>query len=302
MWRMGFEELTSAAERQLGLVTSRQARHELGRQRYRTAVATGRLIAVRPRVYRFAGTTMTWRHAVRAAVLVAEPDVWASHEAAAALWGLAGFRQSSMTAIDVTGRRGCTPRLPGIRVHECAVLPSSHTTTADDVPVTSVGRTVCDLDGRVPEPRLARVVDDALVRRLVTFEELRATYAALRGGRRSIRTIGRILAARGGEASLADSVPEARLVRWLREAGLPEPEQQHRIDAYRVDLAYPSHRLLIEFDGFDAHTSRSAFDEDRRRQNALVLRDGLLVLRFTSASTREEVVRDVAAALMKQAV
>ncbi len=57
----------------------------------------------------------------------------------------------------------------------------------------------------------------------------------------------------------------------------------------------------MEYDGFGAHTTRSAFDADRRRQNALVLRDGLMVLRFTSASTREEVVRDVAAALAQRA-
>jgi hypothetical protein len=28
-------------------------------------------------------------------------------------------------------------------------------------------------------------------------------------------------------------------VRWLREAGLPEPVQQHEIGGYCVDLAYP---------------------------------------------------------------
>jgi very-short-patch-repair endonuclease len=301
MGRMGFQELRATAEIQLGLVTTHQARHELGRPRFRTTVANGWLVAVRPRVYRFAGTTMTWRRAVRAAVLVAEPGAWASHGAAAALWGLSGFRRSAATAIDVTVRRGGSPRLPGIRIHECGVVPASHTAVVDLVPATSVARTLCDLVGSLPEARLGRVVDDALVRRLTTMAELRETYEALRGGRRPIRAMGRILAARGDEAALADSVPEAGLVRWLREAGLPEPEQQHRLDAYRVDLAYPSHGLLVEYDGFDAHASRSAFDADRRRQNALVLHDGLLVLRFTSASTREEVVRDVVAALAKRA-
>jgi very-short-patch-repair endonuclease len=298
---MGFADLVIKAESQLGLVTTSQARHELGRQRYRTAVATGRLLPVRSGVWRFAGTSMSWLLAVRAAVLVAEPDAWASHGAAAALWRLSGFGRSSATGVDVTVRRGCSPRLPGIRVHECRVLPEAHVTSVDDVPVTTAGRTLCDLDGRMPEEKLARVIDDALVRKLVTIDELRATYGALRGGRRSIRTIGRILAARGDEAALADSVPEARLVRWLREAGLPEPQQQHRIDAYRVDLAFPEQGLLVEYDGYDAHATRSAFDADRRRQNALVLHEGVRVLRFTSASTREEVVRDVAAALAMRA-
>jgi very-short-patch-repair endonuclease len=299
---MDIVELRTIAERQLGLVTSGQARGEIGERRFRTAVANGWLVRVRRHVYRCAGTTMSWRHAVMAAVLVADPEeAWASHGAAAAIWGLAGFRMSAATPIEVSVRRGTRPRLKGIRIHECAVLPDAHVTTVDDVPVTAAGRTLCDLDGRMPEEKLARVVDDALVRKLVTIDELRATYGALRGGRRSIRTIGRILAARGDEAALADSVPEARLVRWLREAGLPEPQQQHRIDAYRVDLAFPEQGLLVEYDGYDAHATRSAFDADRRRQNALVLHEGVRVLRFTSASTREEVVRDVAAALAMRA-
>jgi very-short-patch-repair endonuclease len=302
MCRMGFPDLVARAERQLGLVSTHQAHHELARQRFRTAVANGSLVRVRTGVYRFAGTTMSWRHAVMAAVLVAGlDDAWASHGAAAAVHGLAGFRMSAATAIDISVRRGTRPRLKGIAVHECAVLPTAHVTTVDDVPVTSVARTVCDLAGTLPEPRLARVVDDALVRKLTTMAELRQTYEALRGGRRSIRAIGRILAVRGDEAARADSLPEAQLVRWLREAGLPEPEQQHRIDAYRIDLAYPSCGLLVEYDGFEAHTTRSAFDADRRRQNALVLHDGLTVLRFTSASTREEVVRDVSMALARRA-
>jgi very-short-patch-repair endonuclease len=302
MWRMDIVEVRSIADRQLGLVTSRQVRNEIGERRMRTAVTSGWLVPVRRHVYRCAGTKLSWRHAVMAAVLVADPEeAWASHEAAAAVRGLSGFRMSAATAIDVSVRRGTRPRLKGIRVHECAVLPDAHVSIVDDVPVTSAGRTLCDLDGRLPEEKLARVVDDALVRKLLTIDELRATYQALRGGRRSIRTIGRILAVRGDEAGLADSVPEARLVRWLREAGLPEPQQQHRIDAYRVDLAFTDHGLLVEYDGFDAHTTRSAFDQDRRRQNELVLRSGLRVLRFTSASTREEVVRDVGLALAMRA-
>jgi very-short-patch-repair endonuclease len=143
------------------------------------------------------------------------------------------------------------------------------------------------------------VVDDALMRKLLTIGELRETYDALRGGRRPIRAIGRVLAARGAEAERADSAPELRILRWLREAGLPEPVQQHGVDGYRVDLAYPDLGVLIEYDGFDPHTTRTAYDDDRRRQNALVLRDGAIVLRFTSASTREEVVRDVSLALRR---
>jgi very-short-patch-repair endonuclease len=92
---------------------------------------------------------------------------------------------------------------------------------------------------------------------------------------------------------------EARLVRWIVGAGLPRPVQQHRVDvggrSYRLDVAYPSLLVGIEYDGWAAHAPRSAFDRDRARQNPLEIL-GWLILRYTSASTREDVIGDVRAA------
>jgi hypothetical protein len=52
----------------------------------------------------------------------------------------------------------------------------------------------------------------------------------------------------------------------------------------------------IEYDGWDPHRVRGAFDGDRARQNPLEI-VGWLMLRYTSASTREVVVQDVAEAI-----
>src|SRR5262245_19932003 len=131
MCRMGFEELRSTAEHQLGLVTWRQVCDEVGERTMRNSVASGWLVPVRGGVYRVAGTPMSWLHAVRGAVLAAGPEAWASHAAAAAVWGLVGFRRSSLTAIDVSVRRGRRVKLAGIQLHECRVLPVAHTSTVD---------------------------------------------------------------------------------------------------------------------------------------------------------------------------
>lgn len=48
---------------------------------------------------------------------------------------------------------------------------------------------------------------------------------------------------------------------------------------YRADIVIPAARLVIEFDGFEYHRSKSAFQEDRERQNAFV-QHGWRVLRF----------------------
>jgi hypothetical protein len=97
-----------------------------------------------------------------------------------------------------------------------------------------------------------------------------------------------------------ESPREDRLLRWILEAGLPPPTQQHRVRIsgrpFRLDLAYPELLIGIEYDGWDAHKPRSAFDADRKRQNMLETR-GWMVLRYTSASSRELVVAEVTQAI-----
>jgi very-short-patch-repair endonuclease len=60
-------------------------------------------------------------------------------------------------------------------------------------------------------------------------------------------------------------------------------------DRFRLDFAYPEAMVAIEYDGWDAHSSRAAFDRDRRRDRILQLA-GWRVLRFTSQTPDHEVV------------
>jgi very-short-patch-repair endonuclease len=78
------------------------------------------------------------------------------------------------------------------------------------------------------------------------------------------------------------------VLRWLvHEAGLPAPVVQYDMrDASgrflgRGDLAWPEHRVLVEFDG-DVHRERRVFVQDLRRQNSLVV-DRWTILRFSGA-------------------
>lgn len=65
---------------------------------------------------------------------------------------------------------------------------------------------------------------------------------------------------------------------------------------FRVDLAYPAVGLAIELDGWEFHHTRSAFDQDRSRANALVAA-GWTLVRFTSRTTDAEMLRTVRRAL-----
>ena len=77
---------------------------------------------------------------------------------------------------------------------------------------------------------------------------------------------------------------ETRLRLLLILAGLPRPGVQVSLGNEasflgRVDLYYPDHRLIIEFDG---GTHRNTLAADNRRQNRM-LQAGYSLLRFTAS-------------------
>jgi very-short-patch-repair endonuclease len=99
-----------------------------------------------------------------------------------------------------------------------------------------------------------------------------------------------------------ESHPEKRIVDVLVRAGLPEPTRQHSVTfggrRYRIDLCYPAAKIAIEYDGWDHHKGRRAFDADRARGNDLVLL-GFQLLRFTSKSSDHTIADTVSSALAR---
>ncbi|HEX2192882.1 MAG TPA: DUF559 domain-containing protein [Acidimicrobiales bacterium] len=220
----------------------------------------------------------------------------ASHRAAARLWGLDGV---AALRLEVTTPLGRPVRLPGVRAHRSNRLNSEFLTVNRGIPVTTPARTVVDLSAVTTEATLEKAVDGALRDRLVTVAELRACFDALAGrGRRRVAHFRPILDAREPGYSPGDSELERRVRQWLTAAGLPRPVPQFAVlvgdRKYRIDLAYPEQRVAIELDGWAAHGTRRAFDLDRERGNDLELA-GWTLLRFTSSSTRADVVRTVRA-------
>jgi very-short-patch-repair endonuclease len=69
-----------------------------------------------------------------------------------------------------------------------------------------------------------------------------------------------------GEAPLTLSRLEHRFLQLLREAALPLPQTNRRVDGRLVDCRWPQHRLTVELDGYRYHRSRHAWEQDRRRE------------------------------------
>jgi very-short-patch-repair endonuclease len=81
-------------------------------------------------------------------------------------------------------------------------------------------------------------------------------------------------------AALTRSEAESRFLDLVRQARLPEPSANHRVEGMEVDFYWRRARLVVEVDGFAFHGSVRAFEADRRRDARLVAA-GLRVLRVT---------------------
>jgi very-short-patch-repair endonuclease len=86
---------------------------------------------------------------------------------------------------------------------------------------------------------------------------------------------------------------EARFLKLVRDAGLPEPEVNASFAAldhepYEVDFYWPSYCLGVETDGWETHRTRSAFERDRRKDTALTA-TGDRVVRCTWRCDEREV-------------
>jgi len=200
-----------------------------------------------------------------------------------AAW-LHGLEVSPPDPIQVTlPARSSLAMRAGVRVRRTG-LGARDVVTRQVMPVTSVLRTLLDLGATLPLIESVRVADMALHQRLVKLNALRSAALAGAGGRGSRR---QLLMVEHAEPR-AESPMESELRMRLVLGGLPRPEAQ--VDLYdarghflgRADLYYPSHRLIVEYDG---GTHRDSLVQDNRRQN-LMLAAGYTIRRFTAPDVR----------------
>jgi len=251
--------LAATFARQHGLITGPQAKGGgATRHAIQTRLDTGRWVRVGGGVYRLAGVPVTWEQRALAAVLVAGPEAVVSHQAAAVLLGISGFRPGR---VHITVPPAGSARNPLATVHR-SPLGRQERSVRNHIPVTAPARTLADVGRTATRDLLEEAVDDVLCRRLVSLDRL-ADAAPAR-----LRTV--LQAWTPG--ALPGSPAEMALVRRLLDAGLAHPVRQYWIAAAhaRVDLAYPAQRIAIELDSFRWHGGRRGFDSDRSRGNRIV--------------------------------
>jgi very-short-patch-repair endonuclease len=193
-----------------------------------------------------------------AAVLACGDDALLSHVSAAAMWGLTRPRGGD---IDVTLVGRTVHRRQGIAVHRARSLRRDERAARQGIPVTSPARTLLDLATTLPARDLGRAAEEAQVQRLLTPHQLHS-YLARSSNRRGVRAL---RAATRHDPAFTRSEAERRLLELIRAAELPEPQANVRIRDHEVDFLWRRHGLVVEVDGYAYHSTRAAFERDRRR-------------------------------------
>jgi predicted transcriptional regulator of viral defense system len=273
--------IAELAERQHGLVTLLQLQFlGLGRSGVSRRVRSGRLHRIHRGVYAVGRPHLTQHGHWLAAVLACGPRAVLSHRSAAALHGI---RRDSRAKTDVTLASPSARSRPTIDVHRSSTLEAADITTVDDIPCTTVARTLVDIGDVVSRRAVERAVDRAEVLR--AFDGKAVHEALERAGRRRGAATLRAVLESYEEPTLTERQLEERFLALCRHASLPSPAVNAWITlpdgiAYKADFLWRAERLIAETDSRGFHSHRAAFEHDRLRDQRLTLA-GYTVVRFT---------------------
>ncbi len=221
--------------------------------------------------------------AAAAATALVGPDAVVSHQDAAVVHGLAllDWPPSEVSAITRPPAAARGRRLRQSINLRTAALPSRHVVVTDQLPVTSVERTVVDLARTLPFAAAVVTADSALYGKKTTLSRL---YCVLDdcAGWPGTRSAAGVL---DFSHPLAESPLESISRVAFRDGGLPAPALQAWIGGDRgtigrVDFLWPEQRTIAEADGAMKYADPDRARLQLRRDTEL-RRAGYEVIHFT---------------------
>jgi hypothetical protein len=243
------------------------------RWRFNELVRQGKVRKVLYGVYQRADLPDTMHNRALAGALVARPFGVMCDRTAAWLHGVDTFEFRELEILPPleafvlrersrTRRRGCRGGERDLAARDICMV--------DGVRVTTPLRTALDLGCRLGRRDALAALDGFMRIHGITREELEAELPRYRR-RRGVVQLRRLVA-------IADSRAESPGESWTRleviSAGLPAPEPQYWVyergrKVFRLDLAYPHSRVVVEYDGREFHDSPQQRAADRRRRTWL---------------------------------
>ncbi|WP_058624214.1 endonuclease domain-containing protein [Microbacterium testaceum] len=203
------------------------------------------------------------------------PGQFFSHATAARLWGMPlAFRHDETLHVSAVPPAR-EPRTKGVVGHRLA-LPLDEITTLDGLPVTAKVATWTHLAAVVSEADLVAIADWLLAHDVPPSALSAAAGKHRHRGIIALRSAAHL--ARPGSESPRESHVRLILVR----AGLPEPDLNWTLRdpsgafVARLDMAYPDHRVAVEYDGRQ-HADAQQFRKDADRWRAIAARGWTLI-------------------------
>jgi hypothetical protein len=151
-------------------------------------------------------------------------------------------------------------RVPGITTRRSRAPVEA--TVWRGIPVTTPARTLVDLSSVLAVSDLARACHEAGIRYGTApgeVEVILAKWPTRRGA-------GKLRAVLRGDVHVSLSKLERGFLALLRREGLPLPVTNRPAGGRYVDCRWVGKRLTVELDGYRFHSSRYAWELDRRRE------------------------------------
>jgi very-short-patch-repair endonuclease len=270
--------LAELAARQWGVVSLAQlGALGIGSRAAQRRAQAGRLRRVHRGVYAMGGAVLPREGRWLAAVMACGQGAVLSHVSAAVHWNLLNYEPARPEVTAPASHKG----VPGIRLHRSHSLDAQDTTNHQGIRTTTLARTLLDIAAHVPQHHLERALAQA--ERLQLYDHRAVTETIARAnGHRGTKRLSQAIA---GDPQVTRGELEALMNKLVRDHGLSRPSFNVSLDApdhpgLEVDCYFPTHRLVVETDGWDTHRTRQAFEADRAKDAALVAA-GYRVVRFT---------------------
>ena len=246
-------------------------------------VATGRLHRIHHGVYSLVPRELLTREGLyMAAVLACGDGAVLSHRSAARLHEL---RNYGYTRIEVTVPKRSARTHSGVAVHRSTTLTEADITVVENIPVTTVARTLFDLAEVVAQRQLERAFDQAEIAEALDLHAINDQLAR-NPTRKAAKKVRRVLAEHYIGQTPTWSENEELLLSITRPLGIPDPDTNEFIvldgggPAIRVDFVWRKQRIIVEADSRKWHLSRQRFEIDRERDQRLTAA-GWTVIRTT---------------------
>jgi very-short-patch-repair endonuclease len=251
--RTAEQELARLAGAAHGVVTRGQlVGAGLSPEEIRQRLRSGALLREYRGVYRVGHRAPSAEARYLAAVWACGDGALLSGRAAGHLLGILATPPSTPEVTAPTERR-----VPGIRTYRYRTVREPYLWRG--IPVTTPARTLVDLSSVLAVSDLARACHEARIR----FGTAPGEVEAILGRRRGARELRRVL---HGDVHVSLSALERRFLALMRREGLPLPVTNRPAGGRYVDCRWLEQRLTVELDGYRYHSSRHAWELDRRRE------------------------------------